>query len=155
MSEAIIIFILIIINGIFSMAENAIVSSNRHRLQYDSEKGDKNATRALDLVNAPSKFLSTVQICITIIGIVSGVFGGITLYKYLHLYLEQFTPIPAYGEKLSYVIVVALITYVSIVVGELIPKRLALLYPESIAKKLSGLMKLLSIVGSPMVWILS
>lgn len=155
MTESIIILLLIIINGVFSMAEIAIVSSNKIKLENEANEGDEKAKRALELANSPNRFLSTVQVCITLIGIVSGVFGGAALSDDLKIELNKIPDIAPYSETISYLIIIFIITFISLVVGELVPKRIGLLYSETIAKNLSGFMKALSSFGSPIIWILS
>ena len=124
--EALIILVLILLNGFFAMAEIAVVSSRKVRLEQLAREGDRQARRALELANAPARFLSTVQIGITLIGILAGAFGGATLAKGLAVYLKQIPVVGPYHEAAGFVLVVLTITYFSVVLGEIVPKRLAL-----------------------------
>lgn len=153
--EILLIFLLLLINGIFSMSELAVVSARRIRLQQQAEKGDRGARTALELAENPSNFLSTVQIGITLVGILAGAFGGATIAEILAEKLNSVSFIAPYGTGIAFVLVVAVITYFSIVIGELIPKSLALNSPEKIASLVSRPMKLISTVSSPVVWLLS
>src|SRR5690242_10992699 len=131
--ELVIILLLVILNGIFAMAEIAIVSSRKSRLKQLANEGDKNAQAALELAQSPSRFLSTVQIGLTFVGVFTGAFGGETLAKQLSVQLENIPVVGPYHEALAILIVVAGITYLSLMIGELVPKRLALSAPEKIA----------------------
>jgi len=137
------------------MAEMAIISSKKHKLKNLAHKGDKDAQIALDLANNPNKFLSTVQIGITLIGILAGAFGGATLAESLSAYLSTFPLLDSYSEFLGVGIVVIAITYLSLVIGELVPKRIALNNPEGIALFMARFMDILSKIISPFVHILS
>lgn len=153
--EILIILLLIIINGVFAMAEIAMVSARKSKLKQQSTEGDKNAQIALDLASAPNRFLSTVQIGITFIGIFAGAFGGETIAKSLSMELKKITLLAPYSDGLSLFIVVTTITYLSLVLGELVPKRLALSNPERIAKFVAGPMIKIASITSPLVNILS
>lgn len=154
--EAGIVLLLLILNGLFAMSELAIVSAKKMRLQQWSLEGNKKAERALELANSPTDFLSTVQIGITTVGILSGAFGGATLAEHLEDYLVDNVPaLGGYEAIVSVAIVVVIITYLSIIIGELVPKRVALRSPEKIAVAVSTPMKWLSRVGSPIVRLLS
>jgi len=152
--EILIILLLIVANGLFSGAEIAIVSARRHRLQQLSEKGRRSARVALRLADSPNEFLSTVQIGITLIGILSGAVGGATLSRSLAALIRLLPPLRPWSEAISLVLVVSLITYLSLVIGELLPKRIALSNPESIACAVAGPMRWLSRWGSPLVHLL-
>jgi putative hemolysin len=147
--------LLILLNGVFSMSETAFVSARRARLQQQADSGDANARAALELMNAPNRFLSTVQIGITLIGILAGAFGGATLSLSLSVYLSRIPWLAPYAETLSFAIIVVLITYLSLVIGELVPKRIALNAPERIAKAVVRPMRLLSLLASPLIAFLS
>jgi putative hemolysin len=153
--EILIIFLLVLANGAFSMSELAIVSSRRVRLSQLAEEGDAGARIALELIDAPNRFLSTVQIGITLIGIISGVYGGAALADRLAVLFQANPWLAPYARPLSYGLVVAVITYLSLVVGELVPKRLALANPEGIARAVARTMQGLSRLAGPLVRLLS
>ena len=132
-TEIIVILLLIVVNGLFAMSEIAIISARKARLQQKADEGDHRARIALDLAETPNRFLSTVQIGITLIGILAGAFGGATLAEDLGAYLSRIPPLKPYGEAIGLAIVVLATTYLSLVIGELVPKRLALNSPERIA----------------------
>lgn len=153
--EIIFIFLLLLANGVFAMSELAIVSARKVRLRQLCDNGDIRACAALELAIAPDRFLSTIQIGITLVGILAGAFGGATIAEQLG---EQIARVPAlarYGEALGVVSIVVAITYLSLIIGELVPKRFALNHPEKIAKLVARPMKLLSIAMSPIVNLLS
>ncbi|MCW2246755.1 putative hemolysin [Azospirillum fermentarium] len=153
--EVLIIVLLIVLNGFFAMSEMAVVSARRARLQQmASEKGARGAKAALALSDDPSRFLSTVQIGITLIGIVAGAYGGATLADRLGQYLDTIPWIAPYGSQAGFAIVVAVITYLSLIVGELAPKRMALVHPERIASAVARPMRVLSSATGPFVWLL-
>lgn len=144
-----------VLNGLFSMSEIALVSSRKARLELARQRGDKKAKLALDLANSPEKFLSTVQIGITLIGILTGVFSGENITGDLQQFFAQYEWLRPYEETLATTSVVILITFFSLVIGELVPKRIGLSNPEGIAKAVAGPMKLLSKLVAPFVWLLS
>lgn len=148
------VILLILANGLFSMAETAIVSARRSRLQRRHAAGDAAAGKALALSENPNEFLSTTQIGITLIGILSGAFGGARLSGYLADAIDGISGIERYADTLAFVIVVLVITYLSLVVGELVPKRIALNNPERIASTVAGPMTRLSRIVSPAVAVL-
>lgn len=125
MFETLFIFLLLIANSIFAMSELAIVSSRKARLQRMAEAGDTRARAALDLANAPDRFLSTIQIGITLVGILAGAFGGATIAEQLGAQISTVSMLAPYGEAIGLLIVVLAITYFSLIIGELVPKRLA------------------------------
>ncbi len=149
--EIIAIFILLLANGVFAMSEMAIVSARKARLKQRADQGDKKAVAALALAEAPGPFLSTVQVGITLIGILAGAFGGARIAERLAPSLSSLPYIGAYSEGIAFFFVVAIITYFSLVIGELIPKRLALHSPESIALLVAAPMGKLSRLVSPLV----
>ena len=149
------ILILIVINGIFAMSEMALVSSRKTRLQKLSADRKSAANTALKLHAEPSRFLSTVQVGITSVGILSGALGEDALTTPLHEQLMQIPYLAPYADGLALSLTVVLITYFSVVVGELVPKRLALLRPEGIALFVARPMNALAVIASPLVWILS
>jgi putative hemolysin len=150
-----ILLLLVVANGLFSMSEMAVVSSRRVRLEQMAQEGNAGAQVALGLMDAPSRFLSTVQIGITLIGIVSGAFGGAALTERLTSFLMGLGLASTYAEPLGFTLVVGVITYLSLVVGELVPKRIALSYPERIAALASGTLQTLSQLAGPLVRLLS
>ncbi len=145
---------LILLNGFFAMAELAIVSSRRIRLQQMAEAGNRGATRALALAENPGRFLSGVQVGITLIGIMSGAYGGSTLGARLGTVLNDYPIFAPRGEEIAFVLVVIAITALSVVVGELVPKRIALLQPERIAATVAGPLQILVLIARPLVWLL-
>jgi magnesium and cobalt exporter, CNNM family len=150
-----IILALVIANGVFSMAELAVVSSRKVRLQQRAEDGDLKAKAALFLAESPNRFLSTVQVGITLIGTLAGALGGAGLSVEFE-YLISLSPVlRPYAHGLALGLVVLLVTYLTLVIGELVPKRLALADPEGIAANMAGPMKFLSKVVRPVIWLLS
>jgi putative hemolysin len=152
--EIIFIFVLLIANGLFSMSEMAVVSARKARLQKRAADGDRGAQVALELAGNPGSFLSTVQIGITLVGILAGAFGGATIAEKLAPPLKSIPAIEPYANNISFGLVVLVITYLSLVVGELIPKRLALHSPDRIAAAMAAPMKKLSALTSPLVKVL-
>ncbi|RPJ44736.1 MAG: HlyC/CorC family transporter [Chloroflexi bacterium] len=150
-----IILALTIANGIFSMAELSIVSSRKVRLQQRAEDGDKKARTALELAESPNRFLSTVQVGITLIGTLAGALGGAGVADDVEYLLMQVPLLRPYAAGLALALVVLLVAYLSLVLGELVPKRLALADPEGIAGNIAGPMKWLSVVVRPVIWLLS
>lgn len=154
--EIIFILVLLLANGIFAMAEIAVVSARKARLKTQADEGDANARLALDLANSPGKFLSTVQVGITLVGVLAGAVGGAHISDKFELFLDQIPFLHgAPAEYISIFIVVSLITYFSVIIGELVPKRLALNNPERIAAMLARPMNSLSRFASPVVNILN
>jgi len=153
--EILIILVLIVANGIFSMSEMAIVSARKVRLQQLANQGDPKAKAALKLAESPNNFLSTVQIGISLIGILTGAFGGATIASRLAVYMRLVPFLTPYSEPVSFGIVVLIITYLSLIIGELVPKRLALNSPERIAAIVAIPMRALATLASPAVHLLS
>ena len=153
--EFIIILFLVSLNGLFAMSEIAIVSVRKSRLQQRVEKGDKRAELALQLAEDPEDFLSTVQIGITLIGILAGVFGGATLAEDLATLLTRFGLPTDYSNPISVAVVVAIITYLTLIIGELVPKSVALQNAERVAVAVAPFMHRLRKVMYPFVWLLS
>lgn len=153
--EIIIILILILLNGLFSMSEMSLVASKRFKLELSSKKGHSGAKKALELADNPTKFLSTVQIGITLIGILLGVYSGENLTQDIQVSVESNPYLEPYAHEISTSIVVIFITYLSIVLGELIPKRIGMSYPEGIITVLAKPMWVISIITSPFVWLLT
>jgi len=155
MAEILLILGLILLNGLFSMAEIALVSARKARLEAQANKGDKSAKEALELSNHPDTFLSTVQIGITLIGILTGIISGEKLKSDFVEFLNRFELIRDYSSGIATAIIVIIITYFSMVLGELVPKRLGLARPEAIAKLMSRPMRALSKITHPFIWLLS
>ena len=153
--EAAIIVFLIILNGLFAMAEIAIVSSRKARLQQLANEGDKNAKVALDLALAPGDFLSTIQVGITLVGVFAGAFGGATIAEDLKPYISAIPVLEPYAGSIAIVAVVLIITFLTIVIGELVPKRIGLNSAEKIALIIAGPMRFLSMLAMPVVRLLS
>ena len=152
--EIIVVLLLIIVNGLFAMSEFAVISARKTRLQKLAEDGDRNAEIALELAGSPNKFLSTVQVGITLVGVLSGAFGGATIAHRMAGYLDRIPFIAPYSEAVSLGVVVCIITYFSLI-AELVPKRIALAYPERIASMTAVPMRMLSVVASPVIRVLS
>lgn len=152
--EAAFILLLLIGNGIFAMSEIAVVSSRRSRLDHLAKRGDRRARAALSLAEHPNSFLATVQIGITSVGILAGVFGGATIAEELGGYLNTFPAIAPRGEEIALTVVVVAITFLSLIVGELVPKRIALTNPERIAGIVAPGMRRIARVARPAVWLL-
>ena len=153
--DVVILLVLILLNGLFAMAEIAVVSSNEVRLEQRAAAGSRGAQRALDLTRDPTRFLSTVQIGITLVGVVAGAYGGATLARPLAEVLAGVPAIAPYSGALAFGIVVVSITYLSLVIGELVPKRVALNDPETVAARVAGLMHGVSVAATPFVRFLS
>jgi putative hemolysin len=155
MTEVFIILGLIFVNGLFSMAEIALVSARRARLESQAAKGDADARRALEMAGRPDKFLSTVQIGITLIGVLTGIYSGDSFKKPLDTWLQHFPFIGAYSSSLATILIVVVITYFTLVLGELVPKRIGMSRPESIAKMVAGPMRLVYWLTFPFIWLLN
>ncbi len=153
--EFIIVLLLIILNGLFAFAEIAIVSARKSRLQKQAQDGNKRAKAALELSGNPAKFLSTVQIGITFISIFAGAFGGETLAHHFAVYFKNIPFIGSYSDQFAFFIVVVIITYLTLIIGELVPKRIALNQPEKAAKRIAEPMKLIAKFTSPLVNLLT
>jgi putative hemolysin len=146
---------LILLNGIFSMSEIALVSARKARLEHLAEKGDKKAKLALELSNRPELFLSAVQIGITLISIITGVYSGERFSKDLQPVIEKISFLAPYAETISTTLIIIVVTFLSIIFGELIPKRIGLLRSESISKAVAGPMKTFARITHPFVWLLN
>lgn len=150
-----VIVVLILLNGLFAMSETALVSSRKARLKQRGEAGDRGARAALELAESPNRFLSTVQIGISLVGVLAGAFGGAALAGPLAEALRGVSWLAPYAGPLAFGTVVAGITYLSLIIGELVPKRLALNGAEAVAARVAGPMRLLSAITAPVVWFLS
>jgi putative hemolysin len=155
MTEIIILLILIIVNGLFVMSEIALVSARKGRLEAMANKGDAKAKTALDLAENPEKFLSTAQIGITLISILTGVYSGEKFSEHLKPFVEKIAVLKPYASTISTVLIVMLVTFLSIIVGELIPKRMGMLRAEKIARAVAGPMNVLSAITYPIIWLLN
>ncbi|HEX7458170.1 MAG TPA: hemolysin family protein [Ginsengibacter sp.] len=155
MFEFIILFFLILLNALFVMSEMALVSAKKNRLEGSAAKGDIRSKTALELKENPDIFLSTTQIYITLIVLLTGVYSGEKFGRHLQPYLEQINFIKPYAATISTVIIVILVTFLSILFGELVPKRIAIMRPEKIAKLVARPIKVLSSISFPIVWLLS
>ncbi|MBL8741205.1 MAG: HlyC/CorC family transporter [Myxococcales bacterium] len=153
--DILIILALLAMNGIFAMAELAIVTSRKVRLEQRAEEGSRGARAALAVARDPSRFLSTVQVGITLIGVLAGAFGGATIAEALVPTVERVSWLAPYAEAVAFGVVVTLITYLSLVIGELIPKRIALSHPEAVAAVIARPMQWLAIVAAPVVALLT
>ena len=154
LTEILIVVALTVINGLLAMSELAVVSSRQARLKVLSDQGNKGATSAMRLAENPGRFLSSVQIGITLVGVLSGAFSGATLGARLSEWLmgQGFTP--AVSDGLGVGVVVVAITYLSLIIGELVPKQIALRDPERIAARVAPTMRLLAKIGAPLVFLL-
>lgn len=150
-----IILALILLNGLFSMSEIALIYARKSRLSSDAKNGDKGAKKALDMAEQPDKFLSTVQIGITLIGILTGIFSGVTIATPLSHWLENIGVPTGYAMTIAQTAIVIIVTYLTLVFGELLPKRIGMSMAEKIAKIMSRPMNLLSKIVSPFVLLLS
>ncbi|WP_449397739.1 hemolysin family protein [Chryseobacterium wanjuense] len=153
--EIIIIILLILLNGIFSMSEMALVSSRNFKLESEKRKGNSNAKTAIKLTENPNNFLSTVQIGITLIGILLGIYSGDRLTSDFTAYISKFEFFAEYSKGIASTLIVVAVTFLSIVFGELIPKRLGLKFPEKISIFIAKPMYWLSLFASPFVWLLT
>ena len=152
--EILVVLLLIVANGLFSMSETAVVSSRKARLQQRASAGDVASRRALALSENPNAFLATVQVGITLIGILSGALGGATVAGSLADLLQGVPGLAGFADTVALGVVVLIVTYLSLVIGELVPKRIALNNPEGVAARVSGPMRHLSTVTSPIVHLL-
>lgn len=155
MTEIVIILGLLILNGFFAMCEIALVSSHKSKLEQKAKQGSNGAQIALGLLKDPEKFLSTVQIGITLVGIVAGAYGGEVFTRDLQRFVEHISWLNNYAEEITFTIIVTAITYFSLIIGELVPKSIALNNPERITIALAPFMRGLSIITYPFVVFLS
>jgi putative hemolysin len=154
-TDILLLLVLILLNGVFAMSEIAIVSSRRARLVQMADAGSAGARHALTLASEPTRFLSSVQVGITSIGILNGAIGEASIASRLRAFLEQVPAVAPYAETLSLGIMVVVLTYFSLILGELVPKRLALTHPEAIASIIARPMEILATIGRPIVTFLS
>ena len=155
MDDILIIIALILLNGVFSMSEIALISARKSRLASDARLGSRGARAALKLTDDPDRFLSTIQIGITLIGILTGLYSGAALSEDVGNFLSNLGLDPKTSHTVGQIAIVIVVTYLSIVMGELVPKRIGLACANSAAKLISRPMRLLSIAAMPAVWLLS
>lgn len=153
--EFIIILLLLVMNGVFALYEMALVSVNKTRLETQVAKGNKRAQSVLSLLEEPEKTLSTIQIGITLIGIISGAFGGVAIADNVEPLFTQIEILRPYASNIAMIATVAVITYLSLVIGELVPKTIALNHPERWAMMLTPFINILTLFSYPFVWLLS
>ncbi len=153
--EIFIILILILLNGVFAMSEIAMVSARKSRLETEAKKGDVAAKKALSLASNPGKFLSTVQIGITLIGIMTGFYSGEKIEEDLVIFLNGFQVLQPYSGTIAITIIVVTLTFCTLVLGELVPKRIGLTMPEKISKSLAYPMYWVSLISAPFIWLLT
>lgn len=153
--EIVIIIGLILLNGFFALSEIALLSVKKSRLKYLAKQGDKKAKKALSLIRQSPEMLSTIQIAITTIGIFAGAFGGATVAENFESWLSKYQSIAAYSEAISVAIVVMVITYFSLIIGELVPKQIALSNSEKLSLKVAGTITMLMKITTPLVKLLS
>lgn len=154
-AELVLVLVLVLANGVFAMAEMAVVSARKSRLAERADAGDTNAQVALALAQQPNRFLSTVQVGITLIGTLAGAFGGATLASDLSDLLATVPALAPSADVIAFTLVVVLIAYLSLVLGELVPKRLALNNPERVAAFVARPMRRLATLAGPVVWLLT
>lgn len=154
-TSIVIVLILIVANGIFAMTEIAVVTSKKNRLEKLRDEGNSSAKYALTLAEDPNQLLSTMQIGITLIGVITGAFGGATIAGQLAVYVEQINVLAPFSYELSFIVVVGLSTYLSLIIGELVPKRIGMGNPEKVACAVAKPMFYFSKIGRPLIWFLS
>ncbi len=154
--EIAVIILLILLNGVFAMSEIAVISAKKNRLKTEAKNGSKSARTALKLAEDPDRFLSTIQIGITLIGILTGIYSGARLSDDFADMLVYAFAIPVdFADELAQLLIVATVTYLTLIFGELLPKRIGLGAAERVAKTIAVPMRMLSVVASPFVWILA
>jgi len=154
-TEVVVVLLLLVANGVFAMSEISIVAARKVRLQQRADDGDRRAAAALALAHSPSQFLSTVQIGISLVGVLAGAYGGATIAEPLGDAFLQVPLVAPYARGQSLGLEVAVITYLSLIIGELVPKRIGLNHPETIASWVARPMLLLARIGSPLVALLT
>lgn len=155
MEEIFIILLLILLNGIFAMSEIAVISARKTTLSNDEKRGSKGARTALRLINDPDRFLSTVQIGITLIGILTGIYSGASISGKFAMLLERAGLPTGWAYPIAQTLIVVVVTYLTIIFGELVPKRIGMSVAEKMAKLVSRPMLTLSRIAAPFVWLLS
>src|ERR1700677_720176 len=152
--EIVVILLLIILNGLFSLSELALVSVRRARLSVLERKGVKGAVAARALSDEPQRFLPTVQVGITLVSVLTGVFGGARIAAHLQNWLQGFPAIAGYADSIALAVVVVVTTFLTLVLGEVVPKQLALRQPEIMASAVARPIIWLSRAAAPVVWLL-
>jgi len=137
------------------MSEIALISSRKTKLENQAKKGSSSAKTALRLANSPNKFLSTIQIGITLIGVLTGIYSGETIALDVQKFLEKFTFLLPYSKTISITLILIFVTFFTLILGELVPKRIGLTYPETIAKVIALPMKFISVITAPFIWLLT
>ncbi|PWV50689.1 hemolysin family protein [Chitinophaga sp. S165] len=155
MEVVVIILILILLNGLFSMSEVAMEYARKARLEYLANRGDEKAKAALKLASNPDRFISTVQVGITLISILIGILSGISLKPRLVEYISGYPQLSPYSDGIAITVIVVVVTYFTLVIGELVPKRLGILRPEAIARQTAGPMTWVSMITYPFIWLLT
>lgn len=155
LTEILIILGLILLNGLFAMAEIAMVSFRRSKLEHAAANGDKKAARALEMANKPGKFLSTVQIGMTLINIFTGVYSGASIASKVSVWLDQFKLLAPYSGTIAITLVVFIITFFTLIVGEIVPKQVGLIRAETVARKVAFPLRIFSIIAQPLIWLLA
>ena len=153
--ELFIILGLILLNGIFSMTEMALVSARKTKLEIQAEHGNRKANSVLKILDSPDRFLSTIQVGITLIGILTGIFSAESLQADLIVYFQKFEVLSPFSKPLATTVIVVVVTYFTLVLGELVPKRIGLTQPEGISKVMGPVMNTLSRIAFPFIWLLS
>ena len=153
--EIVIILGLILLNGVLSMSEIALVSARKSRLETDAKKGSKAAGTALKLANSPDIFLATIQIGITLVGILTGLYSGDVLAQRFAPVIAKIGPLQPYSVVISQTLIVVVVTYLTLIIGELVPKRIGMTAAEKVSKLVARPMYLFSRIGRPFVWLLS
>src|SRR5215217_4731305 len=148
--EIVVILALLVVNGVFAMSEMAVVAARKVRLEHRAEEGDAGARVALDLATNPTNFLSTVQVGITLVGVLAGAFGGAGISQGLAKTLRDVRWVGSHAEPVAFGLVVSAITYLSLIIGELVPKQIALGNPERIASFVSRPMRAIARIGRPL-----
>ena len=154
LSEILIIFCLILINGLFAMSEIALVSFRRSKLEHAAANGDKKAARALIMANKPGKFLSTVQIGMTLINIFTGVYSGASIASKVSIWLDQFQLLAPYSGTIAITLVVIVVTFFTLIFGELVPKQIGLIRAETVSRNVAYPLKVFAIITFPLIWIM-
>jgi putative hemolysin len=149
--EIFVILVLLVANGYLALSEIAVVSAKRSRLQHEAERGNAAARAAVALSKSPTRFLSTVQVGITLIGILSGAYGGATIAEGLTVALSRYPTVAPYSEGIAVAVVVVTLSFLSVIIGELVPKRIALSNPERFAALVARPMTALSRIAAPVV----
>lgn len=154
-TEILIILGLILLNGLFAMAEISMVSFRRSKLEHAAANGDFKASTALKMANNPGKFLSTIQVGITLISIFTGVYSGASMADNVSQWLSRFPSLAPYSYSIAITLVVMVITFFTLILGELVPKQIGLIRAESIARNSAYPLKILSLVALPVIWLLA